>query len=63
MHIGHENTIRDLEDVSVVAKDCYVERIAVGSIAVVGPTRMRYSKIVSVVEFVADTVTKELERF
>lgn len=63
VHIGHENTIRDLEDVSVVAKDCYVARVPVGSVAVVGPTRMRYAKVVSVVEFVADSVTKELERF
>ncbi len=63
VHIGHEAAFRDLEDVSVVAKDCYVQRIAIGSIAVVGPTRMKYSKIVSVVEFVADSVTRELERF
>ncbi len=63
VHIGHEAAFRDLEDVSVVAKDCYLERIAIGSIAVVGPTRMKYPKIVSVVEFVADSVTQELERF
>ena len=63
VHIGHENAIRDLEDVSIVAKDCYVARVAVGSVAVVGPTRMKYARIVAVIEFVADTVTKELERF
>lgn len=63
VHIGHENTIRDLEDVSVVAKDCYMARVPVGSVAVVGPTRMKYPKVVSVVEFVADSVTRELERF
>jgi heat-inducible transcriptional repressor len=63
VHIGGENTIRDLEDVSVVAKDCYVAHVAIGSVAVVGPTRMKYPKIVSVIEYVADTVTHELERF
>ncbi len=63
VHIGRESTIRDLEDVSIVAKDCYLARNPIGSVAVVGPTRMRYAKVVSVIEFVADTVTGELERF
>ena len=63
VHIGRESTIRDLEDVSIVAKDCYLARNPIGSVAVVGPTRMKYAKVVSVIEFVADTVTGELERF
>jgi len=62
VHIGRENTIRDLDDVSVVAKDCYVAQNAIGSIAAVGPTRMKYPKVVAVIEFVADTVTEELKR-
>ena len=63
VHIGRENTIQDLEDVSVVAKDCYLAHTPIGSVAVVGPMRMKYPKIVAVVEFVADTVTEELKRF
>ena len=51
------------KDVSVVAKDCYLARTPIGSVAVVGPMRMKYPKVVAVVEFVADTVTEELKRF
>ncbi len=63
VHIGGEGTIRDLDGVSIVAKDCYLARNAIGSVAVVGPTRMKYAKVVSVIEFVADSVTDQLERF
>ncbi len=63
VHIGRENALDKLVDVSLVVKDCYVGRTAIGGIAVVGPTRMRYSKIISVVEFVADTVSEAIERF
>ncbi len=63
VHIGRENTAGQLEDVSLVLKDCYFDGIPIGGIAVVGPTRMRYPKVVSVVDFVADTVTEQVQKF
>ncbi len=63
VHIGSENAIDELENVSVVVKDYYYEDQPIGGIAVVGPTRMRYQKVVSVVEFVADAVTDAVKRF
>jgi heat-inducible transcriptional repressor len=63
VRIGRENSVDGLGEVSLVAKDCFASRIPVGSIAVMGPTRMRYSKVVSLVDFVADTVSEAAERF
>lgn len=63
VHIGHENTINSLEDVSLVTKDCHLGRTAIGGVAVVGPTRMRYPKVVAVVNYVADTVSENAKRF
>jgi heat-inducible transcriptional repressor len=63
VHIGHENEQGELEDVSLVVKDCYLGSAPIGGVAVMGPTRMRYSKVVPVVNFVADTITGALERF
>ena len=63
VHIGHENPITDLEDVSLVAKDCYLGEAPVGGVAVVGPTRMKYPKVVAVVEFVADSMTDTMNKF
>jgi heat-inducible transcriptional repressor len=63
VHIGRENEIRDLEDLSVVVKDYYLGQNPIGGVAVVGPTRMKYAKVVAVVSFVADSVTETMKRF
>lgn len=63
MHIGHEIDILDLEGVSIVSKDCFISSMPIASVAVVGPTRMKYPKVVAVVEFVADAASQELRRF
>ena len=46
-----------------MVKDCYLGQLAVGGVAVLGPTRMKYPKVVAVVEFVADSVTEAMNRF
>ncbi len=63
VHIGRENDLGELEDVSLVIKDYYLAGIPIGGVAVVGPTRMSYSKVVSVVDFVADSVSDAVQRF
>lgn len=62
IHIGHENDSWSLGDVSVVVRDCAAGPIVFGSIAVVGPTRMRYSKVVSLVDYVADSVSGNVRK-
>ncbi len=63
VHIGSENKTDKLDNVSVVVKDCYLGSETIGGVAVVGPTRMRYSKIVSLVDYVADNVSDVIKRF
>ncbi len=63
VRIGRENRMNDLGDVSLVTKDCYLSDTPIGGVAVLGPTRMRYSKVVSVVEYVADKVSETVKRF
>jgi transcriptional regulator of heat shock response len=63
VHIGKESGLGDLEDVSLVVKDWYLGDHPIGGVAVVGPTRMRYAKVVSVVDFVADSVSEITEKF
>ena len=62
VHIGSENASGDLEGVSLVVKDCYLGQTPIGGIAVVGPTRMKYPKVVAVVDFVADSVTETMKK-
>ena len=63
VHIGSENEFGDFDGVSLVVKDCYLGDTPIGGVAVVGPTRMKYSKVVAVVEFVADGVSEAVTRF
>ena len=63
VHIGSENVAGHLGNVSLVVKDCYFGNLPIGGVAVVGPTRMRYSKVVSVVSFVADSLTDAMKKF
>lgn len=63
VHIGSESPIGGLEDLSLVVKDCYLGPIPIGGVAVVGPTRMKYPKAVSIVDYVADTLTRTVNRF
>lgn len=63
VHIGSENPVDELENLSLVVKDYYLRNVPVGGIAVVGPTRMKYPKVVSVVNFIADTVSDAVNRY
>lgn len=63
VRIGHENANGELEEVSLVTKDCHIGATPIGSIAVVGPTRMHYPKVVSVVDYVADIISDMVKRF
>jgi transcriptional regulator of heat shock response len=63
VHIGHENEAGEFQDVSFVVKDCYLGDVPIGGVAVVGSKRMRYAKVVAVVDYAADTMTDTMRRF
>jgi heat-inducible transcriptional repressor len=57
--IGHENTIAEIMNCSLVTSRYRVGNIT-GTIGVIGPTRMPYAKLVSVVEYTARSITEVL---
>ena len=63
VHIGSENSLGEFNNISLVVKDCYLGDIPIGGVAALGPTRMRYSKVVAIVDYVADSVTETVKRF
>lgn len=60
--IGSENSVDEMKRCSVVSAKYKVGRIE-GKIAVVGPTRMRYSKLLSMVEYAAQSISENLSTF
>jgi heat-inducible transcriptional repressor len=58
--IGEENDLNGINECSIITKTCKVNGKVVGSIGILGPTRMAYSKAVSLVEVVTDQLSKFL---
>ncbi len=55
--IGSENPVEDLGDISVVASGYRQGDSAVGSIGLIGPVRMDYSRVIPLVEYTANLLT------
>ena len=60
--IGAEANLADLDDISVVAASYGAEERPLGTIGVIGPSRMNYSRVIPLVDFTADVITEMLPR-
>jgi heat-inducible transcriptional repressor len=60
--IGAEANLSDLDDISVVAASYGGEDRPLGTIGVIGPSRMNYSRVIPLVDFTADVITEILPR-
>ena len=58
--IGGENSREEMRECSVITASYYKDDRPAGVIGIVGPTRMRYSKVVSLVSFLADSLGEAL---
>lgn len=61
--IGHENKYSGIQDYSVVQATYRVEGQVVGTVAVMGPTRMDYGKVMSVLGFMHDHLGDLLNKY
>ena len=56
--IGDENQDEELHDCTVITATYHVDGKMVGKIGVIGPTRMKYDEVTSVVEYLTDNISK-----
>lgn len=56
--IGDENTGDGMSDCSLITATYHVNGKFAGKIGVIGPTRMRYSEITSIVEYITDNLNE-----
>ncbi|MCX7903774.1 MAG: heat-inducible transcriptional repressor HrcA [Caloramator sp.] len=54
--IGRENNNDEVRDCSIVRASYMVGNKVVGTIGVIGPTRMDYSKVIGILKFIADNL-------
>jgi heat-inducible transcriptional repressor len=60
--IGAEANLPDLTDISVVTATYGSEGRPLGTIGVIGPSRMNYSKMIPLVDFTAEVITEALPK-
>jgi heat-inducible transcriptional repressor len=60
IRIGHENTAAEMQNLSMVTARYEIGGKLVGTIGVLGPTRMDYGRVVSVVERITRHLTDSL---
>ena len=61
IHIGKENIDSEVQDCSIVTCNYKIHDIVAGAVAAIGPTRMEYGKVMSVLKHISHELGKELE--
>jgi heat-inducible transcriptional repressor len=61
VRIGSENIDQEIQDCSLVAASYRVDGEALGTIGIIGPTRMNYARAISAVAFIADNLSRTLK--
>ena len=59
IHIGEDDN--EMEDVAVISAKVKVPGHKEGSIAILGPRRMDYAKVINYLEYVVETLEKHFE--
>lgn len=60
--IGGENSLKELQDCSVISATYRVEGEALGMIGLIGPTRMDYSRAIAMVDYMTRTLNELLTK-
>ena len=61
VYIGDENENKNLKDFSVVTFKHYSGDKEIGTIGIIGPKRMDYSKVISVMKYISNKLNKDKE--
>ena len=55
--IGEENPEDIMQDCSLITASYHVDGKLVGKLGVIGPTRMRYGEVTSIIEYLTDNLS------
>ncbi len=59
--IGSENTVNTMNDSTLILKTISIDGKKVGAIGVIGPCRMDYSKVISTVDHLVQSITEHMK--
>ena len=58
IHIGRETGYKEIEDCSIITASYKMKEAAIGTLGVIGPMRMDYSRTISVVEHISKVLSR-----
>jgi heat-inducible transcriptional repressor len=61
--IGHENKYSGIQDCSIISATYHLDGELLGTIAVLGPTRMEYGKTIALLDFMNENLSQVLQEF
>jgi heat-inducible transcriptional repressor len=61
VRIGGENSRVEIKDCSMITATYHIDGKVIGAIGVLGPTRMEYSRVVSIVDFITNNLSDLLK--
>lgn len=61
--IGTENNYQGIQDCSLITATYALEDQVIGSIGVLGPTRMHYSKAFTIVEYITEVLSEAISKY
>ena len=59
--IGSDNTVKTMGDSTLILKTISIDGKKVGAIGVIGPCRMDYSKVISTVDQLVQSITEHMQ--
>ncbi|WP_313562133.1 heat-inducible transcriptional repressor HrcA [Ruminiclostridium cellobioparum] len=62
IQIGNENVIQGIKDCSIVTASYSIDDYVIGTIGIIGPTRMEYSKVVSSLNYIRNKINQEISK-
>jgi len=62
IHIGNENTIDEIKDCTLLTTTYNFGDMVVGSIGIIGPTRMDYSRVISAMNYIRKKMNIEINK-
>ncbi|MCX7746838.1 MAG: heat-inducible transcriptional repressor HrcA [Clostridia bacterium] len=62
IQIGAENSVEKIRDCSLVTATYRIGDLVIGSIGVIGPTRMEYSKVISSMDYIRKKIAEEINK-
>lgn len=62
IHIGSENEMIEIKDMSLITTNYNMSNSVLGTIGIIGPTRMEYSRVISAMRYVRIIINDEIAR-